>query len=134
MKPWINGGVSIERVASKSSWDCNITQKIVIKKEFFYPNGWEEKVRVLLPLWWKVDLANVCKTRKVYFLLGDEGLVEASVIIELGEDVNAMEEKIVSEEESPEVSIHAIFGCPNNNAMRLVGRIGGYCRNFNGFS
>lgn len=57
-------------------------------------------------------------------LHGEENFYEDSMVQEGNEDKNAVGEKVESEEESMEISIHALSGCINNNSVKLLGRIG----------
>ncbi|XP_042988692.1 uncharacterized protein LOC122316222 [Carya illinoinensis] len=72
---------------------------------------------------------HVCKSSRVYFLHGDP--CESQEVIESVEELEAQllpEQQNVLKEgsEELEVSIHAISGCINSNAMKLLGKIGSY--------
>lgn len=60
----------------------------------------------------------------MYFLHRDERNVDVSKeVAGCNEDNNALRDMTVKEEESLEISIHAIFGCQSSNAMKL-GKVG----------
>lgn len=63
------------------------------------------------------------KNPKVYLLQVEHPVLEQSLLDE-NEEISTVEEVQGGEEEGLEVSILAISGCSNNNAMRLHGRIG----------
>lgn len=72
----------------------------------------------------KWNPTHVCKNPKVYLLQLDES-VEGEEEHEYGlESMHKCEEVQKSGGEDLEISIHAISGCPSNNAMKLLGNIG----------
>ncbi|KAF5468519.1 hypothetical protein F2P56_012664 [Juglans regia] len=70
---------------------------------------------------------HICKAPKVYLLHVEDTAGSTLEIQEEGDETLVTNEQLVTEEEEGlEVSINAISGCSNNNAMKLLGRIGSY--------
>lgn len=93
-------------------------------KEFFLPKWMRKGGRACATTVKKIEIQHVCKNSKVYLLQLEDFVVEDSVLSEDSEENTTVEERAVNEEESLEISIHVISWCPNNNVMRLIGRIG----------
>ncbi|KAF5471969.1 hypothetical protein F2P56_008726 [Juglans regia] len=69
---------------------------------------------------------HTCKNPKVYIMQGDnEDKVEDNAVLR-EESVPETQELDLQDSEVLEVSIHAISGCVNSNAMKLLGRIGSF--------
>lgn len=67
--------------------------------------------------------SSLCKNPKVYLLQVEHPSLDQPVLDD-NEPILSVEEIQGVEEKGLEVSINAISGCSNNNAMRLHGRIG----------
>lgn len=64
------------------------------------------------------------KNPKVYLLQVYDPVNKKVEIEEFSEEIHVMGEETVAEDEGLEITIYAILECSNNNAMRLLGRIG----------